>query len=62
MIFNFYIPEGDRRLLEELKVISDQKRRSLSFVVREALELYLLGFSARKSTKKQPSQRRRARA
>jgi hypothetical protein len=42
MIFNVYLPESDRRLIEQLKSISTRKRRSLSFLVREALEFYLL--------------------
>jgi hypothetical protein len=42
MIFNVYLPENDRKLIEQLKSISERKRRSLSFLVREALEFYLL--------------------
>lgn len=42
MIINIYIPESDSRLIEKIKSISGQKRRSFSFVIREALEHYLL--------------------
>lgn len=41
MIINFYLPDQDSKLVDKLKSISDQKRRSFSFVVREALEYYL---------------------
>lgn len=42
MIINFYLPENDSKLIEHLKIASGQKKRSLSFIVREALEYYLL--------------------
>jgi hypothetical protein len=42
MIVNFYLPDSDTKLLELVKSISGQKRRSVSYVVREALEYYLL--------------------
>ncbi|MCK5241144.1 hypothetical protein KAR34_01715 [bacterium] len=42
MIINFYLPENDQKLIDVLKNVSDQKRRSFSFVVREALEYYLV--------------------
>jgi predicted DNA-binding protein len=42
MIINFYLPENDSRLIDQLKNVSEQKRRSFSFIVREALEYYLL--------------------
>jgi len=42
MIVNFYLPESDTKLLELVKTISGQKRRSVSYVLREALEYYLL--------------------
>ncbi|MBN1596317.1 hypothetical protein JW933_10365 [candidate division FCPU426 bacterium] len=42
MIINFYLPENDSRIIDLLKNVSEQKRRSFSFVVREALEHYLL--------------------
>lgn len=51
MIINFYLPDQDAQLVDKLKSISDQKRRSFSFVVREALEYYLLT-SKSKTTKK----------
>ncbi len=42
MIVNFYLPDSDSKLLDSLKSISGQKRRSVSYIVREALEYYLL--------------------
>jgi len=42
VIINFYLPENDSKLVDLLKTVSDQKRRSFSFVVREALEYYLV--------------------
>lgn len=42
MIVNFYLPDSDSKLLELVKSISGQKKRSVSYVVREALEYYLL--------------------
>jgi predicted DNA-binding protein len=42
MIINFYLPESDSRLIDHLRSVSGQKKRSLSFIVREALEYYLL--------------------
>lgn len=41
MIINFYLSDQDSKLVDKLKSISDKKRRSFSFVVREALEYYL---------------------
>ncbi|MCD4814247.1 hypothetical protein K8S19_11220 [bacterium] len=42
MIINFYLPENDSKIVDLLKSVSDEKRRSFSFIVREALEHYLL--------------------
>ena len=42
MIINFYIPENDAKIIDTLRAVSGQKKRSFSFVVREALEYYLL--------------------
>jgi len=42
MIINFYLPESDAKLIDHLRSVSGQKRRSLSFIVREAIEYYLL--------------------
>jgi hypothetical protein len=44
MIINFYLPENDSKIVDVLKSVSDQKRRSFSFIVREALEYYLINF------------------
>jgi hypothetical protein len=41
MIINFYISDQDTRLIDRLKVISEEKNRSISFVIREALESYV---------------------
>jgi hypothetical protein len=41
MIVNVYISDTDTRLIENLRSISGQERRSLSFIIREALEFYL---------------------
>jgi hypothetical protein len=57
MIFNIYLPENDRRLIEQLKSISEKKRRSLSFLMREALEFYLL--EAAKRREEEPLYKRR---
>ena len=42
MIINFYLPENDSRIVDMLKNVSGQKKRSFSYIVREALEYYLL--------------------
>jgi hypothetical protein len=42
MIINFYLAESDQELLAQVRRISESRRRSLSFVVREALESYCL--------------------
>ncbi len=47
MILNFYLPESDQRLLDQIRRISENRRRSLSFVVREALESYCLAAARR---------------
>ena len=44
MIINFYLPENDSKLIDLLKSVSDQKKRSFSFIVREALEYYSVNF------------------
>lgn len=59
MILNLYLPETDRRLLEQLKSISERKRRSLSFLVREALEVYLLDAARHKERDEEPHLKRR---
>jgi hypothetical protein len=41
MIINFYLPENDSRIIDLLKNASSKKKRSFSFMVREALEYYL---------------------
>ncbi len=41
MIINFYLPENDSKLIDQLKNVSEQKKRSFSFIVREALDYYL---------------------
>jgi len=51
MIINFYLPESDQRLLEQVRRISESRRRSVSFVVREALESYCLAAARRLRTK-----------
>ncbi len=58
MIINFYLPETDVRLIAKLKRFSSEQRRSFSFVVREALEAYLLGMAARKAKTIQPRRKR----
>lgn len=55
MIINFYIRENDLHLIEQLKGISEEKNRSISFIIREALACYL--GAIQKSNPK--SQRRR---
>jgi hypothetical protein len=45
MIINVYIPENDSKVIEKLKWLSSNQRRSFSFVIREALEYYLLNFA-----------------
>lgn len=52
MIINVYLPDQDAKMIDKLKSISDHKRRSFSFIVREALEYYLHSSSAKISTKK----------
>lgn len=59
MIINFYLPDNDAKLIDKLKSISGSKRRSFSFVVREALEYYLLS-SEPKSETNNPNQKREA--
>lgn len=46
MILNCYIPENDSRLINQIKLISAQKKRSFSYIVREALEMYLYASSS----------------
>lgn len=41
MIVNVYIPDHAGHLLERIKGICDRQQRSLSYIVREALEAYL---------------------
>lgn len=52
MIINFYIPDQDAKLVDKLKSISNRKRRSFSFVVREALEHYLYSAATKNISKK----------
>ena len=52
MIINVYLPDQDSKIVDKLKTISDNKRRSFSFIVREALEYYLHSSSAKTSSKK----------
>jgi predicted transcriptional regulator len=41
MIINFYISDQHTRLLDQVKLISEEKKRSVSFIIREALESYV---------------------
>ncbi len=41
MIINFYIPPKEKSLIEGIRKVSEQKRRSFSYIIREALEFYL---------------------
>lgn len=56
MIVNFYLPDQDAELVNKLKNISGKKRRSFSFVVREALEYYLHSSTLKAQTKKKEAQ------
>jgi hypothetical protein len=40
MSVNFYTSEQDQKLIEKIRIISQEQRRSFSYIVREALELY----------------------
>jgi hypothetical protein len=42
MIINVYIPDYEEKLINQIRQISENRRRSFSFVVREALESFLL--------------------
>jgi predicted transcriptional regulator len=60
MIINFYISDQHTRLLDQLKLLSEEKKRSVSYVIREALESYLSGtFNSRGGKKKSPRLKRR---
>jgi hypothetical protein len=54
MIINFYLPESEQRLLEQVRRISEARRRSVSFVMREALESYCLAASRRAGRNPKP--------
>ena len=41
MILNIYFPGKEAEMIEELRRISERRRRSVSFLIREALERYL---------------------
>jgi predicted DNA-binding protein len=41
MIINFYMSEQHSRLWDQLKLISEEKERSVSYVIREAIESYV---------------------
>jgi len=41
MIINFYVSDQHTRLMDQLKLISEEKKRSVSYVIREALESYV---------------------
>ncbi len=56
MIINFYLPENDSKLIDQLKNVSEQKKRSFSFIVREALDYYLL--YVLRSREQNPTKRR----
>ncbi len=56
MIVNFYLSDQDSELVNKLKSISDKKRRSFSFVVREALEYYLHSSTLKSQPKKKEAQ------
>ncbi len=53
MIINFYISDHESRLIDQLKLISEEQKRSLSYLIREALESYLDDSAKLKKLKKE---------
>ncbi|NTV51735.1 MAG: ribbon-helix-helix protein, CopG family [Candidatus Firestonebacteria bacterium] len=58
MIINFYVSDQHTRLLDQLKLISEEKKRSVSYIIREALESYVTdSLSPRRGKNKKEAKR-----
>jgi predicted DNA-binding protein len=57
MIINFYISDQETRLIDQLRLISEEKNRSVSYIIREALESYVGVSSKIKKVSKKEARR-----